>query len=279
MKLDINYPYPILSPFTNDFKIGRFDYECSYDDKTQSILLDCNLTNETIKDYIASQKMAYAVRISCTNSRYRDSITQFNPHFHIKLDKNNLSDTAEIDVFVVALTKIEDFDTKHLASIYKEFPVEYNIGDYVAAALSSKVDIEFDNKKSKSFIKYQKSNQVKDMDVNVTEDLVEILLSPSNYERYLLYRNNNSYSKLIFYAITVPALTSAIYKVVSLKDEFQYEECDWLKALVDKSDFEWDQVQDDISCVPLMISQTLENPTSSFFDALDSLEESEVYYD
>lgn len=279
MKLEINYPYPILSPFSKDFKIGRFDYDCSYNSNNQMINIDCNLTNETIKEYIKQEKMAYAIRISCTNSRYRDSITQFNPHFNIKLDKNNLSDSAEIDVFVVAIQNIEDFDTKHLADIYHDFKVSYNIGDYVAAAVSSKIDIEFDNKKSKSFIKYQKSSQVSDMDVNVTEDLVEILLSPSNYDRYLTYRKNSNYSKMIFYAITVPALTSAVYKAVSLGDEFQYDDCDWIKAIVKKSDFKWEDIQDDISCVPSMIAQTLENPTSSFFDSLDSLEEGVEYYE
>lgn len=272
MKININYPKPILSPFSNDFKIGSFDYDCSYNPDTQYLEVKCHLTNKTIQNYIDNGDMSFAIRLSCSNSRFRDSMVSNSPTMRMKIDSEKVRNNAELDVFIVAMKKIENFDTIHLADVYKDFPVSYDIGDYVAVSPSSNISIELDNKISKPFIKYEKTESIEDSNVDISVDVISILLSPENYNRYIIYKNNPIYSQLIFHAITVPALTTALYKAVSMGDEFDYDSCNWAKAIVEKSDFTWDEIVDDPSIISELISTTLDNPTNRFFDSLDSID-------
>lgn len=276
MNLDINYPYPILSPLSNDYKMGSLDYESSYDNDKQKLIVDCKLTNPTIQRYIDNGDMAFGIRVSCNNARFRESLTQFTPHFEMDLTKNQVNGTAILDVFVVAIKEIDDFDKSPLANIYSDFTINYHIGDYVAMAISSKLNFEFDNRSSKSFIKYVKSDSTKDMQVSVTEDGIEILLSPSNFEKYSLYKSNSIYLKIIFYAITVPALNNALYQIISRgSEDFDIDSCDWLQAMLKQSDITWEQLNEDITSVSTLMTEILKNPINSFFDSLDQLGESE----
>lgn len=275
MNKDIEYPYPVLSPFNNDYKIGKITYKCHYDNINQKLIIDCIVTNRAILKYIKKHDMAYSIRISCSNSRYRISKSQFIPHFEIKLSKDQVNNPATLDVFVVVVREITNFEKEPLADIYADNHVNYYIGNYAAIANHSTLDFEFNNRQSKPFIQYQKDKKVKDTKVYVDEDGITVFLSPNNFQKYSQYERT-AYSRIVFYAITVPAVNNAIFQVISREPEdFNIDSCLWLQAMLRQSELTWEQIKDDASNVSVFVADVLQNPVNSLFENLDELRESE----
>lgn len=276
MEVNANFPYPVITPVRNDFNnMGSFHADISFDKASNVLNVKCVLTNETIKNCIDKDYMQYLVIISCSQSRYRSALQQKENLFMINLDPNVLNKNVTIQAFIVVKKEIHNFDTSHLSKIYNGINLSYEIGNYVAISDKYNLKIDFGNT-SKSFIKINKNDNVKDIEVNVDESKILVTLSPKNFQNYDNYRNDKNYNNIISYNIIISSITSAIYQIIN-DDEVNSEDYAWLEAMLDTADMSLENIIDSPGEVQKLITTVFKNPVARLFDSLDNLSDNEEY--
>lgn len=276
MDVNANFPYPVITPVRNDFNnMGSFHADISFNSETGFLNVDCVLTNQSIKEYINKDFMEYAVIISCSHSKYRSVLTQSNSLFKIKLDPNVLNKKVIIQAFIIVKRKIENFNTDHLSEIYKGLHISYDAGNYVAISDNYNLKLNFGNQ-SKSFITIKSNDNVQDIEVNVDENKILVTLSPTNFKYYEAYLNDINYRDIVAYNLIISSVTSAVYQIVNSNDS-EPEDYDWLEAMLNKADMNFNDIKENPSEVQKLITTTFKNPVTRLFKTLDNLSDNEEY--
>ncbi|NBI01077.1 hypothetical protein FG111_05720 [Lactobacillus kunkeei] len=276
MDVNANFPYPVMTPVRNDFNnMGSFHADINFDTETGFLNVNCILTNQSIKEYIDKGFMEYAVIISCSHSKYRSVLTQSNSLFQIKLDPTVLDEKVVIQTFIIVKRKIDDFNTDHLSEIYKGLQISYDAGSYVAISDNYNLKINFGNE-SKSFITIKSNDNVQDIEVNVDENKILVTLSPTNFKYYEAYLNDINYRDIVAYNLIISSVTSAVYQIINDMDS-DPEDYDWLDAMLDKANMDFNDIKESPSEVQKLITSTFKNPVTRLFKTLDNLSDNEEY--
>jgi hypothetical protein len=235
------YPYPVLSHFSDDIVDSYFDADIdikSDDNINYTFNVKFHLNNIDLHEYIHKGKACFAIHIECPNTRMRDIYKTDNTEFSFNILADKLNGKVEVNVFILANEKIENYSNSHFHEDYKGITFTVMKGDVLAVSEGQKFDAIKENDELKhipSIFTVGKNTASDapplDVDMGQTNKLV-IRLSKENFEYYGQLSRNAELGKIIASMILIPALVSLLEQIKSSDFEYeQYEDSKWFKSI------------------------------------------------
>lgn len=118
MRFDLNksFPYPVLRPHSDDYR--ESDFQCGVEiavsqsglgSNTVEFAFECLTSSDDLLGLIVSGKAAYMGVVSCRSTYTRVQHRSEKPNFTIKIPAGDLCHEVKVDVFIVAIDKIEQY--------------------------------------------------------------------------------------------------------------------------------------------------------------------------
>ena len=108
------------------------------------------------------------------------------------------------------------------------------------------------------------------------ENKILVTLSPTNFKYYEAYLNDINYRDIVAYNLIISSVTSAVYQIINDMDS-DPEDYDWLDAMLDKANMDFNDIKESPSEVQKLITSTFKNPVTRLFKTLDNLSDNEEY--
>lgn len=246
-----SYPHPVLG-HEDDVMAGGFEVEFKCElTKDYAILKPVfRLDNSVIESLIKSGKASYVVEVECGSTFYRSSFSTSKPLEIIEIPSQRLRERVRVDFFVCANTDIKDYRPSGCHSDYGDATFEVGAGDVLAEGGEGSfiAEKEFDPLRPpiSSFMSIKEGTLHEGpMEVNYDEEKITVVLSKSDWRRYVAVSRQKMAVGVLHASIVLPVLVDAIYKVQSeqddLKDRNWFGRLDAIlteKVLKDKEPFE-----------------------------------------
>lgn len=238
---NVCFTYPVLSNFSDDYinvhfiagsvgmleKTRKYSYiktKVEIDDKNINHLIDNNLAKIIVKIY-------------CRSTKYRTIFEIKRGIDEIKILNTNVNNNVELNTFIVANKRINNFSSKNFGPDYKGRIFELEKGNIIAIGKVENIFIEKDINdltKLNSVIKICDSEEKNvPLKVYFDDEVIKILLASEDYRIYSQY---SKYSTNIFNSmIIIPALTFILDKLSDDNiDITDYENKKWYRVLSKK---------------------------------------------
>lgn len=229
------YPYPVLSYFSDDYNDQTFKSEISYEveNGVLNLKIDLELTSQTLKELINENKAIFVAHIECKNTRYRKKYTTNENQFNIVISQEEINDDVEVLLMIVSKTNMNDFTSEEFNEDFQciEFTIEK--GDVLAIDTNKIINVQKDDdglKKTPSIFSITGlDNNKKSLDWEAGTDKILIILSKDNFEKYKSINNNPKFKSVLATLIVLPVLTEIICNFEDLEEV--YEDSRWFRVL------------------------------------------------
>lgn len=237
---DRNFPYPVLSPFSDDI-VGeplKAEIDAQTIDDNLQFTVTFQLANDTLHQLIETGQAVYAVHLECSSTMKRFYEKSAQPKFSFTIDQKLLNNVVEINFFIVAN---EDISGYHNTNFHEDFEgAQFNIqkGDQLAFTETVKMNI------TKEPI--AKTNSIFELAINpletaplITTDFQEkivISIPKTIYEEITNLRGliGTDVDQLLISMYYMPALIEGLYYIRDLieSDEIHFiESTVWYRSI------------------------------------------------
>ena len=240
LNININYPYPVIREYTEDYENTIFLGTLSVHLETDgySIHPAFDIENEQIKDMLLSEDLTYAVEVQCVSTWFRKLYLVKNNEF-IKLDSRIIHERVELIPCIVAKKYIENFTNSDFAEEYSGMKFEINAGDIVGIGQKRTFDALYQNdiiKNGSSIVNIGGNDSIKEISCDYSGSIITITLPADQYENYRECGYNKAKYKMLNAIITIPVLVEAI-GIISSDENSQngtsgFESKSWYKTIV-----------------------------------------------
>ncbi|QDY22287.1 hypothetical protein CGQ39_15440 [Clostridium botulinum] len=231
------YPHPVLSELTEDYKSGDFFTNIKQEAGSDKIMLNVEfiLKCKVLEDLIKDKKASYAVHLECSATRYRNKFISYEKDLKIQLPGNSVKNKVEICIFVVAQKEIHNFKHKDFSKDFKGVSFQIEQGDILAFDYNRVLNIvkTGDNLKkvpsifSITSLDENSKSSIAWEDVN---DKILIKLSKENYDKYKLLVQNDKLEGILAMTIVIPVLIEIL---CDLRKEFDcYYDSSWNEVIM-----------------------------------------------
>ena len=250
MKIDPRqYPYPVLSYFSDDFVTGKFKIKVKIDYKKENEIkfkAECKLTNQELKKLVEEQgKAQYALHFECPSTRFRKLITFNSQSFSFNISSDMLNDKVEVCPVILSTDVISDYQNKGFHSDYSGVSFKVKKGDILA--VDEEIIINFEKnidslKEVPSIFSVQpnESNDAPPFDIEaLSNDKLIIKLSEDNFKNYKMLKQNQNLHTTLASMLILPTLISLLERI---KNEIEtgtfdfdlYSDYRWFRVLNDR---------------------------------------------
>ena len=230
----IEYPYPILSPTTNDYKNGSFitDVKSEYSTKDVTLIFKFMMSSSFLSNLIKEGNAKYSVLIECNSTRYRTIFSTCNDCYTISINEADIGDSLSISISVVANNDIPNFQSDEFKSFFESLSFNIFAGDVLAKDKSRVININKSYAKcssSSSIFNIEKSEDDEPLNWISSKDYILIKLPQKVYDYYELLSLNPQTHSVITNVIIVPVLTQILTEIRD--DKEIYRETNWIKVI------------------------------------------------
>lgn len=248
-----NYPHPVLSLDSSDFKSDiQFDLDISVSFNNIEYKFDYsfNLNEYNMLDMISKNKSIFVIKVECTSTRYRKTIKLANIEGSFTLSYSDLKDKVTLSTFVVSTATdlayfSNEFHDDYDAAVFPVYP-----GDILAEGpqFSLKLNESSDVlKKTSSIFRISLVNDKAKPDVYFEHQKIIIKLNKKDFdiykslkERQKQYPHLGALSSSLF---ILPAMTMLIEQLKKELESDRYSLDTYEFFLEEKeSDFQWFKV-------------------------------------
>jgi hypothetical protein len=236
------YPYPVLAPFTDDYKqTSVFKVEVESTDEEDHLNLDFIITliNKEIEELIKDDFAHIVIHIECPQTAFRTTVETKTFNFLYSIQRDKIRGRVEICPYVVAKKNISKYKNLDFNSEYGELCFDIECGCVLAVGTQFVFDIWTENTDLADIPSVFRIVRSLDrnsscMEVDAGGQLIEIKLPEHVFFSYKALNKDISKKPLLLTLIIVPALMSALETLVRLGDERIFSnDLAWYKA-VDK---------------------------------------------
>lgn len=287
LKADL-FPYPVLSRESDDFSRGKFVVHIEQRSLSITKLLlsfKFILDNVELEQLIKQNKARFGVHIEGQASVYRKLIfpEAGETSLEIELDSETSPKKIFVNMFVIAAEQITDYKNSGINTEYygEDFVVPViEKGSILAYDVMAELDIKFKNLNPsdvKSMIRIASKTQ-KFMDVDIDGNVIQVNLPEKSYLAYVNLSNSSKEKQMLLLStIILPALTMVIERIKSDEVDESLEWYESLKLLLEKIDYNIDEIKSS-SESPMLISQKLldfplESSLYNFYEVEESINE------
>lgn len=218
MKLtERSYPYPVVGN-RDDVPDVAFQASIEMTADKDYIYIDAtvNCSNSTINEHLKSGNVCYVLHVDCSNTFFRKAYKFSDNIFRQEVPVNFLNDLVEINIFVVASKKINNYQVNGAHPDYGDTVFDVNVADILAVAqtVSFHIDERFDSMKRVGSIMQIIENPKSDSDLPMAVDFngskITILLSKPDFREYKLLKSNEAVIAPLTATIVFPVLLEAL---------------------------------------------------------------------
>lgn len=245
-----HYPHPVLeSQFdTADENFVNSYFDVSIDVKREdngtNMLVESifDLTNETLKDLINSEKAIFALLFVCesTSKRFLMCTKQFEDSFNIST--KSLNKTVTIQPYILAKRDINSYQNNSLVEPFKYISFDVKRGDILAIAADTEIYIEkeklFDVDSIFEFIELSE-RRPKLMSFNPDNTKIQIFIPSDTFNKIKELSNyKSSINDILISLFYLPSIVYALNSIVSLNVDaegesklMEYKDHNWYRTL------------------------------------------------
>lgn len=257
------FPYPILSPYFNDYNEVGFEADIAVLQDPNNIQLKIlvTLTEPYIKKMVEDGLIEYVLQLECSMTSYRESIRFSDDSYEYRIPEALIEDKLSIRVFMVATQELEDYHPSHLVDDYEGLKFDLDQFSIIGIASYRTVKIEKEKDQIKnvasifSIIK-KLSNKKKDFQFELNGERIRIEVPEEYLEKYnILNRNpNNKYALM---SIIIAPVFIKVLDLLKSDTEDSYSMFKWYSALMQLIDKKKISLEEDSF---IIMQKLLENP-------------------
>ena len=207
-----NFPYPILTSKTGDYKTTYFkvDFEQPEFVKNKVIFkFIYELTNSEIKALLEKGQAAFGIDLECGETKYRKFIELRGHEKEFEVDADNLSGSVYLQPVIISKQNIRSFSSPDFGDMFSGYEINLSCGEPLAIDQKRKVEITYPDENSlnmESIIKYVGVQNQKDVSFDFSDDFIKILMPEPLFNKIHPYFKNQSLEPLIMDLLYIPAI-------------------------------------------------------------------------
>lgn len=234
------YPYPVLSPYSDDYKCGSFDVEVGIvrDGYNLTINFCASLTSEGLLELIKTGRAKYVFHLECAQTGFRVAIQTNKISEEYPVLSKNINGKLQICSFVVASSDIKNYSNLDFHDDYNGLHFDVEEGCVLAVSKMVVVNIskEIDEPSNTSSI----FNVIMNTDRNCNEMLVDmagrkilVMLPLNDYYCYKQLQKTPQAQPILNAMTIIPALVYVLeeLKLYSSQDWEYLEDILWFRVL------------------------------------------------
>lgn len=221
LNVSINYPYPVIRPYTEDYNGTIFTGELTVTPENDGYYIHpkFSIENAEIQSLIEEGKLTYAIEIECASTWFRKLIRITNDVAQ-KLDPTYIHETVELTPCIIAVERITDFTNTDFAEEYVSIKYTINAGEVVGIGQKRTFDAFYQNdiiKNGSSIVHFEGSDTLKELSCEFSGNLITITLPTEQFDNYKDCGYNKKKYKMLNAILSVPVIVEAI--VIISNDE------------------------------------------------------------
>jgi len=242
----IDYPHPILQENDFDFLDCNFEVtekniEGGEEIKSIKMVFSYELKCKTFEDYLKQDIAEVVLYLECMHTNYR-KLLRFESNsdqITFTVNKDEVYKELTIKPYIVAKVEIEKYSPEELnQDLFDGYSGVLRKGDILAISKITKIYFEEYDLSNSSIFKILKNSDLKgnEIEINCSNDNIEIYLSNQAHDDYNHLKGNDSYSLILSGLYVMPALIEVLSIMKSETSIDDYENCKWYKVIKSKLD-------------------------------------------
>lgn len=237
---NINYPYPVIRTYTEDYKTTVFSGDLAVNLQPDGYLIrpEFKIKNSDINDMISDGSLTYAVEIQSPATWFRKLYPVKNNNT-IRLDPTLLHERVELIPCIVATSNLSSFTNYDFEDEYQGMSFELNAGDIIAIGEVRCFDALYQNdviKNGSSIVNIKGDVHSKEIVCNYAGNIIEISLPLAQYTDYTECGYDRTKYKTLNAILTIPVLVEAICIIANdennPEEKSGFESYAWYKTIV-----------------------------------------------
>lgn len=277
------YPYPVLSPYSDDYKNGQFDSSIDIVRDGYNLRVDflATLTCASLRELIKSGQAYYVYHLECAQTGFRTAIKTTRTSESYTISNKKVNGKLQICPFIVATKDINGFSAPEFHDDYLGDTFDIEAGCVMAVGKMATIDISKDiddlaNTPSVFSIIRNADTSCKEMLVDTSGRKIIIKLPLDDYYSYKQLSKTPQAQPILNSLTIIPALIYVLeeLKCLSIDERMENSNALWYKVLSKAllTQFDCNIESDDFnSCNCMELAQKLINdPISDAFQMLTS---------
>lgn len=239
LNVNINYPYPIIREYADDYKITIFEgaLKVHLEPDGYSVHPAFNINNKEIDGLIAAGVLTYALEVQCVSTWFRH-LYLVNDNNTIKLNPQSIHERVELIPCIIATENIDSFTNNDFVDEYIGLQFDIKKGDIIGIGQKRTFDALYQNdiiKNGSSIVNIEGSDAVKEITCNYSGSVIKITLPVDQYNDYIDCGYDKSKHKMLNAILTIPVLVEAISIIANDEKDPDhtsgFESCSWYKTI------------------------------------------------
>ena len=214
LNISINYPYPVIRPYSEDYIDTVFMGELTVTPENDGYYIHpkFSVANTEIQRMIDAGKLTYAIEIECVSTWLR-KLVRITNNTTQKIDPTFIHETVELTPCIIAMEKITDFTNSDFAEEYRSIKYTINVGEVVGIGQKRTFDAFYQNdiiKNGSSIVHFEGRDTLKVLSCDFTGNLINITLPTEQFEDYKDCGYNKKKYKMLNAILSIPVVVEAI---------------------------------------------------------------------
>lgn len=271
-----NYPYPVLSPFSDDYVEDEFSFDIKAKNNIDyvEISIQFSLKSSYLNKIIEKGKAVFAVRIESSRSRYRKLYIFKEKNNKIEISSGSIEGKVKLTPFIICNRELNNYKSDNFHEDYGDRSYELNIGDIIAISNEREIITNKDRdplRKVTSMFSFclNDTKNAPAFDIDHSGDRIKIKLSKNNYKILQKLKRSEKLQYILSAKFIVPTLIHILY-ILESDNPGDYEEKRWyyvLKKQMDKLGYNIDNYEN--QSIVKLAQEIINDPVSESMNVLD----------
>lgn len=240
LDVNINYPYPVIREYTDDYQNTEFIGELKVFLESDKYVVHTNfeINNEGIQVLLTKKVLTYALEVQCVSTWFRKLYPIYENRV-IRLDPTTIHEKVELIPCIVAATSIQGFTNEDFAEEYHGMKFDLNVGDIIGIGQKKIFDALYQNdiiKNGSSIVSVGRNDTLKEIQCDFSQSVIRLTLPADQYENYKICGYNRCKYKMLNAILIVPVLVEAIGMILTdeeaKENQSGYQNRAWYKTIV-----------------------------------------------
>ena len=216
MKLRSNkgFPYPVLSPYTDDYNGVEFDSYITGDIKGFDFVIKFNatLTDEGISALIKENKAELIYHIECSQTGYRNVYKAKSLEDEFRISLKLIRGNVEVNSFIVACEDFNDYMNPNLDEDYQDGVIPIKRGFILAEGIQTDLPIkrkytDFTEKNNPFVAVVPMDNKESNtMSINIYKEKITVIVPKKIATNYNVAQQSYKKRYVLYSMVLVPAI-------------------------------------------------------------------------
>lgn len=240
LNVKINYPYPVIRPYTEDYikTIFKGELTVTLVNDGYNINPKFSIDNPEIQKMILDGRLTYAIEVECVSTWLRKLIKIKNNEVK-KIDSTLVHETVELTPCIIASEKISDFSNDDFVEEYRPIKYTINAGEVVGIGEKRTFDAFFKGdiiKSGSSIVRFESSDTIKELKCDFSGNLINITLPTEQFNDYKNCGYNKQKHMMLNAILSIPVLVEAVGIICNDEnnpdDQSGFNDKAWYKTIV-----------------------------------------------